>query len=155
MASHAFPLSLRFLALAALLVTASACGVKQNNSRLKKPGTSEGSLMSIFGPFYSSSQGGDSVTTNPATCGSASRPCIKMRASVGLPYQFDVNKNSQQGPLVAGTTYPAAPNPYTVQISGAGKVKPTVSVRSDQPQLENKDLKMMQRQTASGEYNIP
>jgi hypothetical protein len=149
-----FQPAVRFLALAAVLLTASACGVKQNNSRIKKD-TGGSTLLSIFGPFFSSSQGGNSVTTNPSTCGSSNRPCIKMRASVGLPYQFDVNTNTRQGPLVAGTTYPPGSNPYTTQISGPGKIKPTVSVRADQPQLENKDLKMMQRQTASGEHNIP
>ena len=110
--------------------------------------------MSIFGPFYSGSQG-DGSATAPGTCGSPTRPCIKMRGSVGLPYQFDTNTNAMQGPLVVGSTYPAAPNPYAAQVSGIGKVKPTVSVRADQPQLENKDLKMMKRQTASGDYSFP
>ena len=143
--------------LALTLLLGAACGIRQNNSRVRteSPPPAGSRLLSAAGPFYSGSQGGNNLTTNPATCGSATRPCMKMRASVGLPYQFDTNKNSEQGPLVVGTTFPVAPNPYSVQISGPGKIKPTISLRTDQPQLENKDLKMMMRQTASGEYNVP
>jgi hypothetical protein len=147
-------LDMRFLALAAMLLSATACGVKQNNSRIRRSNPTESRLFAAFGPFYSGTNDGNNLTTNPATCGSATRPCLKMRASVGLPYQFDTNTNSQQGPLVVGTSFPAAPNAYNTQISGPGKVKPTVSVRSDQPQLENKDLKLMKRQTASGDYSF-
>jgi hypothetical protein len=79
-----------------------------------------------------------------------------------MPYQYDTNPNSVQAPIVAGTGYPGA-GAYTgvaggLDGKGAGKTKTAAlqpSARGgDLPRAENRDLHLMDRQTASGEHKF-
>lgn len=90
------------------------------------------------------------------------RPCIRARASVGVPYQFDVNSNGAlapppatgQGPVApGGTVYGPAGVPYTT-FARAGYVAPS----GGGPQSSifgNKDLSLMAGQVQGGEFVFP
>lgn len=128
------------------LSTFEACGLRQYNGRIRRTGTATHDLAA---PFYAAGQGGNSMS--PSTCNSAvSRPCIRARASVGMPYHFDVNANDQNG-IVLGTTYPVAPAPYAGTVE-AGR---TLGVGISQDKKGgNYDLSIMKRQTATGTYSF-
>lgn len=142
--------------LAIVVAAAPACGVRQFNSKdskvSKQTEVPVDQKTQIFGPFSASGQGGESMTTRH--CGSNNgRPCISARASVGKPYQYDINSNAVQG-VASGTGFGAAGTPYTTQ-AGAGKTKVASGPRTpENPRLENPDLHILGRQPAPGEHRI-
>lgn len=143
------------IALCAGALMWSGCGVKQYNSKVKKPGEpSVGEIVRAYGPFQAAGLGNGAMA--PSTCGSVSgRPCTRARVSVGAPFQFDVNPNDTQG-KIAGTTYPAPAVAYGGVAGpsgkGAGRTAALTGVHSDLPAVDNKDLKLIKRQVGSGEH---
>lgn len=122
----------------------NACGLRQYNGKLR---TTSVASTQVAAPFYAAGQGGNSMS--PAACNSlVGRPCIRARASVGMPFHFDVNPNDQNG-IVVGTTYPVAPAPYAGVVE-AGR---TLGVGGVQDKKGgNYDLSIMKRQASSGTY---
>ena len=132
-----------------VLLAGSGCGVKQFNAMLAPNPEHKGRFTQAFGPFHAAGKGDGQMS--PTTCGSlGTRPCIRARVNVGVPYQFDVNSNGTQG-IVAGTGF-GAPGAYAT-LAGAGKTVATTGPRSpNYPRLENRDLHVIGRQPASGEH---
>lgn len=118
----------------------SGCGVRQFGANLSGPQTASGLLG--FGPFYSSGQGPGTMSASSCAPGPGHHPCARVRASIGMPYQFDVNPNSIQGAITSGVSYGAPGTPYA-GIAGAGMTKAS----SNMPRMENRDLHLMQSQT--------
>lgn len=153
---------LPMLALFAIAVAAPACGAKQYNDGKKgKTVTtvqptpnpkSTGRVVAAYGPFHAGGQRGEAMVT--AACGSLTgRPCVRARATVGMPYQYDVNSNSVVG-IVAATGFPAPGAAYVTQ-AGAGKTTVAAGPRVPQaPRMENRDLHIMKRQAAPGEHRF-
>jgi hypothetical protein len=153
--SRGLPMSSRIfrLTICALIVATFSlgCGVRQFSGKKKAAVTpvqpSEGGhLTSAFGPFYASGQGGGSMTT-PGCNSNTNRPCVRARASVGMPYQFDTNPNAtQQGTVTTGNALPV-PGPYLGTAGtggqGAGRSK-AASLGSS-----NRDLNLLERQPAT------
>lgn len=116
------------------------------------PPPAVGQKFTGYGPFLASGQGGESMS--PSNCGASltGRPCIRARASVGVPYHFDVNSNQ---PTVEGPPGVYAPSgaPFTT-YAGAGYVAPSPTG----PQSSifgNKDLSLMAGQTQEGTHVFP
>lgn len=133
-------------AVAVLLVAliSQACGLRQFNGRLRNARVAS---TEVAAPFYAAGQGGNSMS--PATCNTAAaRPCIRARASVGVPFHFDVNPNDQNG-IIVGTTYPVAPAPYAGTVE-AGRTLGLGGVQDKKG--GNYDLSIMKRQAGSGTY---
>lgn len=130
------------LILITLAMVVESCGLRQFNGRIRN---STAASTNVAAPFYAAGQGGNSMS--PATCNSLTgRPCIRARASVGMPFHFDVNPNDQNG-IVVGTTYPAAPAPYAGTVE-AGR---TLGVGAVQDKKGgNYDLSIMKRQATAG-----
>ncbi len=130
----------------------TACGVRQYNSHII-PSTSV--FYSAFGPLFASGQQGNSMST-PACAGAGHHPCVHARASVGMPYQFDMNSNYSQGAILSGNKFPGA-GPYS-SVAGPGKTN-AASYQStgrypNLPYAENIDLHMLQSQAAPGNQNF-
>jgi len=132
------------IALALSLMTImSGCGVRQFGANVTPPAPATG--LSSFGPFYSAGQGNGTMSASACAPGVGHHPCARVRASVGMPFQFDVNPNTVQGPITAGTTY-SAPAVYSGIAGplgqGAGKTKASANM----PRVENRDLHILQSQ---------
>ncbi len=140
------------MAVCAAAASQSGCGVRQFNARMPPP--AEGRQFTAYGPFLASGQGGESMS--PSSCGTSvtGRPCMRARASIGVPYQFDVNTNVRQGPVASGgTTYASPPAPYTT-VAGPGYVGPSVG-GPESSIFGNKDLSLMAGQVAAGNHVFP
>jgi hypothetical protein len=128
-----------------LMTVMSGCGVRQFGANIK-PAPAGG--LTNFGPFYSAGQGNGTMSASSCASGSGHHPCARVRASVGMPYQFDVNPNSVQGPITAGVSY-SAPAAYSgiagPNGTGAGKTKASANM----PRVENRDLHLIEQQTPS------
>ncbi len=137
--------ALRILLLATLLLgLGSGCGVRQFGGKINPAApTSE----AVFGPFYSAGQGSGTMSASSCAPGSGHHPCARMRASVGMPYQFDVNPNTVQGPVRVGTTY-SVPATYTgIAGSPAGEGAGKTKASANMPRVENRDLHLLQKQS--------
>ena len=146
-----------WIALAAVTTT-FGCGVRQFNadpaggaSRGPSSPTGGETLFNSYGPHYASGQEGQLVAVaNPATgCrSSAGRPCVRARASIGVPYQFDQNSAADRHPDNGGAGGAGA----LVTTAGAGKTTVSAGPNApNHPRMENRDLHIMQRQAAPGE----
>ena len=144
-----------FLGLLILGSFLQACGVKQFNGKYGRAGSG---IIAHF-PFHASGQsaGADLQTPVGPPCGNAPRPCIRARASIGMPYHFDVNSNATMGRVLAGTDYPA-PGTYTVglpynSLAGGGKAGDNIGFGNHN--IKNRDLAIMRRQASGADYVFP
>lgn len=153
------------ISLVCSMAISAGCGVRQYNAKSKRgvklrlrhehsvnlssspaPSPNTGALYSI-----SSSQSGDymSVPSPGVGCLGGARPCLAARGSVGFPYQFDMNSNDTQGPVLVGVPpINTAPGPYsTTRLPGStDSVGPSTTL--DWPRVGNRDLYNLGRQPA-------
>jgi hypothetical protein len=125
----------------------SGCGVRQFGAKIAPPAANG---LNGFGPFYSSGQGSGTMSASSCASGSGHHPCARVRASIGIPYQFDVNPNNLQGPVVTGTTF-SAPAPYAGIAGANGKGAGRTKASADKPRVENRDLHILKGQSAPSE----
>lgn len=142
------------VALCAAALVQPACGVRQFNARMPPPAV--GQKFTGYGPFLASGQRGESMS--PSSCGTSGvgRPCIRARASIGIPYQFDQNSYRQTVEGPPGVYSPTGSPPYTyTTAAGAGYVGPTMPTGGHAAVFGNKDLSLMVNQTHGGEHVFP
>lgn len=140
---RALPVVALALSLASVM---SGCGVRQFGAKLAPSVPS--TTLAAYGPFYSSGQGPGTMSASACASGPGHHPCARVRASVGMPYQFDVNPNGLQGPIVAGKTYGAV-GPYAgIAGSSMGEGAGKTVASPNMPRVENRDLHMLQNQPA-------
>lgn len=147
---------LRAIPVAALALsiasTLAGCGVRQFGAKTMVTKPPVPAKVAAFGPFYSAGQGSGSMSAS--SCGTGNHPCARARASVGMPYQYDVNPNSLQGPITAGTGY-GAPTPYNGGLAGPeGKGAGRTQTAANRPRMENRDLHLMKKQTAADDQHF-
>lgn len=128
-----------------LMTVMSSCGVRQFGANMK-PALSP-SALTDFGPFYSAGQGNGTMSATSCASGPGHHPCARVRASVGMPFQFDVNPNSVQGPVTTGVSY-SAPAAYSGIAGPAGLGAGKTKASADMPRVENRDLHLIQKQAA-------
>jgi hypothetical protein len=139
---HILPAIALALSLASVM---SGCGVRQFGAKLNPNAPATASGLSNFGPFYSAGQGNGTMSASSCAPGPGHHPCARVRASVGMPYQFDVNPNGVQGPVTVGATY-SAPAAYAgIAGSPAGEGAGKTKASANKPRAENRDLHMLQR----------
>ncbi len=127
-----------------MTVLTASCGVRQFNGRIFRSTSNAGPDTQAHAPFYAAGQGGNSMST--ATCNSGvGRPCLRARASVGMPFHFDVNTNNDNGAIVVGTQYPPAPSAYPFGTSSIPGTSEATATRAG-----NYDLNLMQKQVGPG-----
>jgi len=149
---------LTMAALGALAITGAGCGVRQFNGKIRN--TANPPQHTLDAPFYAAGQVGSSAQTpvnqmsptgGAASCSSGvGRPCARMRASVGVPMQFDVNPNISRGistdPLIGHAAGPYAGTAQAHPTKGvAGRVNSGAGGTRHDSELQNRDLKIMDR----------
>ncbi|MGZ3689706.1 MAG: hypothetical protein ACXWPM_04090 [Bdellovibrionota bacterium] len=148
----------KILLSALLAMSLSACGARQYNGRLTK--TSAVKFPPAMGPFYANGMGANNalgantMSTPGGGCASLTgRPCARLRASVGVPFQFDINPNTAQAPVAAGATFAAPGTAYagTASTMGDATGKGAGKTNTARVGVENRDLHLMKGQTAPGE----
>ena len=147
--------ALPLLVLALSIVsTLSGCGVRQFGAKTVVTKPAGPDKLATFGPFYSAGQGTGSMSAGSCASGAGHHPCARMRASVGMPYQYDVNPNSDQGPIVAGTGFGPA-GPYNGGAAGIeGKGAGRTQTAANRPRMENRDLHLIKKQTTADDQHF-
>ena len=136
------------IAVAMAFVT-SACGVRQFNGRIFRTNGGGGAASEqAHAPFYAAGQGGESMSS--AGCNTVSgRPCLRARASIGIPFRFDVNANAKNG-VIAGTQYPVIADPNIGPFFPYGGTTIPGKTEATATRGGNYDLHLMQRQAGTG-----
>jgi hypothetical protein len=134
-----------------IMSTLTGCGVRQFGAKTVVQKAPAPDTIGAFGPFYSAGQGSGSMSAGSCASGSGHHPCARARASVGMPYQFDVNPNAVQGPITAGTGFGASA-PYNGGAAGtAGKGAGKTQTAANRPRMENRDLHLMKNQAPAAD----
>ena len=126
---------------------AIGCGVKQYNTELPEETAPTKRYTKMFGPFWAAGQEGHALSAPTCRSGSG-RPCIRARASVGLPYHFDTN--TIDGVSATNDGSPPTPGTNYTTVAGAGKTQSP----SGGGRLENKDLHTIQKQPGAAPYSF-